>query len=91
MCHPSGLTTVNTRIRWAVETSAGVFTVMEPDLNFNWPITIPAGQLSTPSMRFYNILSSMNTPRIKLQMSMSALVATGGVVERPRIYLFKRP
>lgn len=90
ICHPSGLTTVNTRIRWQIETSAAVFATMEDNINTNQPQTIGAGERSAPYGRFYNILSTMNTPRIRLQMSMSAFVATGGQVEYPRIYARKR-
>jgi len=91
VCHPAGLSTVNTRIQWQIETAPAVFTTMEADLNTNQPQTIGAGQRSAPYGRFYNVLSvAQATPRVRLQMSMSAFVATGGQVEYPRIYARKR-
>lgn len=90
VCHPSGLTTVNSRIRWQIETSAGVFTNLETDMNINEPQTIAVGQRSSPRTRTYLVTLSMATPRLRLQYSMSAAVATGGQVEYAQVSGYKR-
>lgn len=90
ICHPSGLSTVNTRINWQIETSAGVWADIETDLNTNEPQTIAVGQRSSPRARTYQVTLQMNAPRIRLRQSMSAAVATGGQVEYAKVSGIKR-
>jgi hypothetical protein len=90
VCHPPGLTTVNTRLRWDIETSTNVWATMETDLNVCEPITIAAGQRSSPRTRTYNPTLAMNAPRVRCLMSMSAAVATGGEVEFAQVSGYRR-
>lgn len=90
ICHPSGLSTVNTRINWQIETSAGVWADLETDLNTNEPQTIAVGQRSSPRTRTYQATLQMATPRLRLRMSMSAAVATGGQVEYAKVSGYRR-
>lgn len=92
ICHPSGLSTVNTQIAWFIETGAGIFSQLEGDINTNQPQTIPPGQRSAPYGRFYRLLPVARTAcRVMLQMRMSAAVATGGQVEYPRYLALRVP
>jgi len=90
ICHPSGLTTINSRINWQIETSAGVWGDLETDINTNEPQTIAVGQRSSPRARTYQTTLSMNAPRLRLRYSMSGFVATGGQVEYAKVSGFKR-
>lgn len=90
VCHPSGLYTVNTRIEWQIETSAGVFTNLETNLNVNEPETIAGGERSSPRARTYQATLAMATPRLRLRMSMSAAVASGGVLEYAKVSGYRR-
>lgn len=90
ICHPSGLSTVNTRINWQIETATNVWADLETDINTNEPQTIAAGQRSSPRARTYNATLAMANPRLRLRMSMSAAVATGGQVEYPKCSGYRR-
>lgn len=90
ICHPSGLSTVNSRINWQIETAAGVYTDLETDINTNEPQTIAVGQRSSPRARTYQATLAMATPRLRLRMSMSAAVATGGQVEYAKCSGYRR-
>lgn len=90
VCQPVGLTTVNNRTRWQLETSAGTFTDLETNISANSPITIAGGERSTPYSRIYEFTASMNTPKVRVGMSMSAAVATGAQWEYPRIRAHKK-
>lgn len=90
ICHPSGLTTVNSRINWQIETSAGVWADLETDMNTNEPQTIAGGQRSSPRARTYQATLAMATPRLRLRYSMSAAVATGGQVEYAKVSGYRR-
>lgn len=90
VCHPSGLSTVNTRFRWQIETSSGVYANLETDININEPQTIAAGQRSSPRTRVYQSTLNMISPTIRLQVSMSAGVATGGQIEYAQVAGYKR-
>lgn len=82
--------TKNLVFQWSVETSAGVFTVLENDIHTRQPVTIPGGQRSPPYERFYNITAAIDTPRIRVQGRSSLNVSPAGQFEYPRIYLRKR-
>ena len=90
VCHPAGLSTVNTRIEWQIETSTNNFTTIETDINICEPITIGVGQRSSPRTRTYQQVLAMNSPRFRLRMSMSAVVATGAQVEFAQVSGFRR-
>jgi hypothetical protein len=90
VCHPSGLSTVNTRFRWQIETSTGVYANLETDINTNEPQTIAVGQRSSPRTRVYQSTLSMISPKLRLQVSMSAGVATGGQIEYAQVAGYKR-
>lgn len=90
VCHPSGLTTVNTRIRWQIETSTNVWADLEANMNTNEPQTIAVGQRSSPRTRTYQATLNMIAPRLRLQVSMSAAVATGGQLEYAQVSGYKR-
>jgi hypothetical protein len=90
ICHPSGLSTVNSRLNWQIETSAGVWADLETDLNTNEPQTIAVGQRSSPRSRTYQATLAMATPRLRLRMSMSAAVATGGQTEYAKVSGYRR-
>lgn len=90
VCHPSGMTTVNSRINWQIETSAGVWADLETDININEPQTIAGGQRSSPRARTYQAVLAMAAPRLRLRMSMSAAVATGGQVEYAKVSGYRK-
>lgn len=81
----SGLSTVNVRNRWLVETAPAVFSVLEDNLNQNEQLPLSALNVGSPRERAYRIIAAMNNPRMQLQMSMSAAVATGGLTQNPGI------
>lgn len=81
----SGLSTVNVRNRWLIETAPAVFAVLEDNLNQNEQMPLGAGNVGSPRERAYRIIAAMNNPRMQLQMSMSAAVATGGLTQNPGI------
>lgn len=90
VCCLQGLTTVNQVIRWEIETSAGVWGILETAISHQWGITLAAGDVSTPSCRTYSAVLGMNSPRIRLSTRMSAFVASGGIVENPKVSGYKR-
>lgn len=81
----SGLSTVNVRNRWLVETAPAVFTVLENNLNQNEQLPLAALNVGSPRERAYRIVATMANPRFRLEMSMSAAVATGGLTQNPGI------
>lgn len=83
ICHPVGLSTVNTFVQWQIETSAGVFSEID-EWQINWPISISGGDPSTPTHRTKNVTVSMDAPRMRCRQKMSSFVATGTLMEHPR-------
>lgn len=83
ICHPVGLTTVNTWVRWQIETALNTWSTIN-EFQYNWPISITAGQPSTPSAHHVKVNVVYNTPRCRVQMRMGSVVATGALVEEPR-------
>lgn len=90
VCCVQGLTTVNQIIRWEVETSAGVWGIIESAISHQWGLTLAPGDVSTPSCRTYQVVLGMNAPRLRVLTRMSAAVATGGIVENPKVSGYKR-
>lgn len=86
----AGLSTVNVRNRWLVETAAAVFTVLENNLNQNEQMSLAALNVASPRERFYRIIPAFNNPRFRIEMSMSAAVATGGVTQNPGIFATRK-
>lgn len=83
VCHPVNVFTVNTFIRWQIETAAGVFTTFD-EWQINAPITIGGGEPSIPFHRTKRLVVSFDDPRMRVQVRMSAAQASATFVERPR-------
>ena len=86
----AGLSTVNCRNRWLIETAPAVFSVLEDNLNQNEQMGLAALNVASPRERFYRIIPTFDNPRFLLQMSMSAAVATGGVTQNPGIFATRK-
>lgn len=83
VCHPVNVFTVNTFVRWSVETAAGVFTQFD-EWQINAPITIGGGEPSIPFHRTKNLTVSFDDPRMLVEVRMSAVQASATFVEDPR-------
>ncbi len=83
VCHPVNVFTVNTWVRWSIETAAGVFTVFD-EWQINAPITIQASEPSMPFHRTKNLTVVFDDPRMLVEVKMSAVQASATFVEYPR-------
>jgi hypothetical protein len=83
VCHPVNVFTVNTWIRWRIETAAGVFTTFD-EWQINAPITIQQGEPSMPFHRTKKLTVAFDDPRMLVEVKMSAVQASATFVEEPR-------
>lgn len=83
VCHPVNVFTVNTFVRWQIETAAGVFTTFD-EWQINAPIVIQQGEPSIPFHRTKKLTVSFDDPRMRVQIRMSAVQASATFVEDPR-------
>ena len=83
VCHPVNVFTVNTWVRWSIETAAGVFTPVD-EWQINGPIIIQVGEPSMPFHRTRNVTIAFDDPRMKVEIRMSAVQASATFAEDPR-------
>lgn len=83
VCHPVNVFTVNTWVRWSIETAAGVFTQID-EWQINAPIIIQVGEPSMPFHRTRNVTIAFDDPRMKVEIKMSAAQASATFAEDPR-------
>lgn len=83
VCHPVNVFTVNTFVKWSIETAAGVFTQLD-EWQINAPITISGGEPSMPFHRTINTVIAFDDPRMRVEVKMSAVQASATLVEDPR-------
>lgn len=84
ICHPLNVFTINTLVRWAIETAPAVFTQID-EWQVNTGIQINVGEPSIPYHRTRNVDIVFDDPRMLVQARMTVNnPATPTFVERPR-------
>lgn len=83
ICHPTALFSINTWVRWSIETAAGVFTPID-EWQVNWPIAVGVGEPSAPAHRTVDVVIAFDDPRMLCEVKMSAVSGAPTQVEEPR-------